>query len=73
MFIFAGMRPNSGLLKNQLKLDDNGYIEVDKLMRTSLNDVFAAGDIIAKPYRQITTSVSDGTIAAITISRELDN
>jgi thioredoxin reductase (NADPH) len=40
-------------------------------MRTSVPDVFAAGDVRSKPFRQMTTAVSDGTIAAMAIAREL--
>jgi thioredoxin reductase (NADPH) len=39
-------------------------------MQTSIEGVYAVGDVISKKYRQITTAVSDGTIAAITISKE---
>ena len=41
-------------------------------MRTSVPGVFAVGDVISKKYRQITTAVADGTIAAIVIAKELD-
>ena len=40
-------------------------------MKTNIPDVYAAGDIRTKKFRQITTAVSDGTIAAISISKEL--
>jgi thioredoxin reductase (NADPH) len=72
VFIFAGMKPNTGLFNGTLKTDEQGYILVDQYMRTNLPGVFAAGDVISKPYRQITTSVSDGTIAAITAEKEID-
>jgi thioredoxin reductase (NADPH) len=73
VFIFAGMKPNTGLFNESLKTDDQGYIITDAYMRTNIPGVYAAGDVIQKPYRQITTSVSDGTIAAITAEREIDN
>ncbi|HOJ29875.1 MAG TPA: FAD-dependent oxidoreductase [Spirochaetota bacterium] len=69
VFIFAGMKPN---MVNEDLQNNNGYIITDEFMHTSLPDVFAAGDIRYKPYRQITTAVSDGTIAAITAVRELE-
>ncbi len=72
VFIFAGMKPNTGLFGGVLETDEQGYIITDQYMRTNLPGVFAAGDVIRKPYRQITTSVSDGTIAAITAGRELE-
>ncbi len=63
------MKPN--MVHEDLQ-NNNGYIITDEFMHTSLPDVFAAGDIRYKPYRQITTAVSDGTIAAITAIRELE-
>lgn len=41
-------------------------------MRTSMPGVYAVGDVISKKYRQITTAVADGTIAAIAIAKELN-
>ena len=71
-FIFIGMKPNTTLFHDRLNLDKWGYIKTDEDMRTSLPDVYAVGDIISKKYRQITTAVADGTIAAISIARELN-
>jgi len=73
IFVFVGMKPNLDIFKNaNLKLDNYGYIVTDNLMHTSIPDVFAAGDIISKKYRQITTATADGTIAAIAIAEEID-
>ncbi len=71
VFIFIGMKPNVQLFKDKLTLDQWGYIKTDEDMRTSMPDIFAVGDVISKKYRQITTAVSDGTIAAIAIAKEL--
>ncbi len=73
IFVFAGMRPNLGLFEDKLALDDWGYVRTDDQMRTSIPGVYAAGDVRSKPYRQITTAVSDGTVAAIAATRELEN
>ena len=72
VFIFIGMKPNIGLFKDKLELDQWGYIKTDEDMRTSIPGVFAVGDVISKKYRQITTAVADGTIAAMAIAKELD-
>ena len=72
VFIFIGMKPNVQLFKDKLTLDQWGYIKTDEDMRTSLPDIFAVGDVISKKYRQITTAVADGTIAAIAIAKELN-
>ena len=72
VFIFIGMKPNVQLFKDKLTFDQWGYIKTDEDMRTTLRDVFAVGDVISKKYRQITTAVADGTIAAIAIAKELN-
>jgi len=72
VFIFIGMKPNIELFKDKLELDQWGYIKTDQDMRTSSKGVYAVGDVISKKYRQITTAVADGTIAAMAISKELE-
>lgn len=72
VFVFIGMKPNTSLFPDALELDKWGYIKTDEDMRTSIPGVFAVGDVGSKKYRQITTAVSDGTIAAIVIAKELD-
>lgn len=64
MFVFAGGKPNTDLLEGTLELKDN-YILVNEDMQTSKEGVFAAGDIVNKKVRQISTAIADGTIAAI--------
>lgn len=71
VFIFVGMKPNTDLYSGALKTNEWGYILTDEDCRTNIDGVFAAGDIISKKYRQITTAVADGTIASMAISREL--
>ncbi|MEI6821656.1 MAG: FAD-dependent oxidoreductase [Bacteroidota bacterium] len=72
VFVFIGMKPNIDLFKDKLELDSWGYIKTNEDMLTSMPDIYAVGDVISKKYRQITTAVSDGTIAAIAIAKELD-
>ncbi len=72
VFIFIGMKPNIELFKDKLELDNWGYINTNEDMRTSLPDIYAVGDVISKKYRQITTAVADGTIAAMAIAKELN-
>ena len=67
-FIFIGMVPNSAFLqKTPLKFSEFGYVGTNELMETNLLGVYAAGDLRVKKFRQITTAVSDGTIAAMQI------
>ena len=71
IFVFIGQRPNLEMFGNQLELDQWGYVKTDEDMRTNIDGVFAVGDVGSKKYRQITTAIADGTIAAIAITREI--
>jgi thioredoxin reductase (NADPH) len=64
-FIFIGYVPNTGMFRGQIALNDRGEILTDEAMKTTVPGVFAAGDSRVKRYRQITTAVADGTIAAL--------
>lgn len=64
-FIFIGYVPNTEELKGHVAMNDYGEILADEGMKTNLPGVFVAGDSREKRYRQITTAVSDGTIAAL--------
>ena len=72
VFIFAGMSPNIDELAPFFVLDQWGYVKTDSNSRTNIPDVYAVGDVASKSFRQITTAVSDGTVAAIAVSRELE-
>lgn len=72
-FIFIGMKPNISLFGSSLELDQWGYIKTNDDMQTSVKGIYAVGDVISKKYRQITTAVADGTIAAMAIAKELDS
>jgi thioredoxin reductase (NADPH) len=72
VFIFVGLKPNIDLFGGKLELDKWGYLKTDEDMRTSLDGVYAVGDVRSKKYRQITTAIADGTIAAINITKEFD-
>ncbi len=71
VFVFVGMLPNLELFNGELDRDKWGYIKVDKDMRTSVQDVFAAGDVAEKQYRQITLAVAEGTTAVLNAIRDL--
>jgi thioredoxin reductase (NADPH) len=73
IFVFVGLKPNIDLFGGKLQLDKWGYLATDEDMRTNISDVYAVGDVRSKKYRQITTAIADGTIAAIAITRELDS
>lgn len=64
VFISIGRRPSTEPVSNELKLDSNGYIIADESTKTSVEGVYAAGDVRTKTLRQIVTAVSDGAVAA---------
>lgn len=64
-FIFIGYVPGSEFFKECVSLSDRKEIVTNEDMATSRAGVFAAGDVRQKKFRQITTAVSDGTIAAL--------
>lgn len=71
-FIFIGYIPNTEFLKGIINLNQRGEIVVDSSMSTNIPGVFAAGDCISKKYRQVTTAVGDGTIAALTAAEYIN-
>ena len=72
VFIFIGHDPNTELFKGQIELDETGYIVVDKYMETSVQGVFAAGEVADPHFRQVITSAGMGAAAAIRATRFLE-
>lgn len=64
VFPYVGYVPNTELFKEQVQLDERGFIKTDINLATSCEGVFAAGDVRVTPLRQIVVSVADGAIAA---------
>ena len=64
IFGYIGTQPKTDLFKEYVNLS-HGYIPTDDNMKTNIEGVYAAGDVREKEFRQITTAVSDGTIAAL--------
>ena len=63
VFVSIGRSPATELVKNQLALDENGYILADESTQTNIPGVFAIGDIRTKALRQIITAAADGATA----------
>lgn len=72
VFIAVGIVPRSDTVKNLAELDDNGYIVADESGRTSLDGLFAAGDVRTKELRQIITACSDGANCVDSVNKFLD-
>ncbi len=65
LFIFVGYKPKTDFVKDIIELDENGYIKVNEKKQTNIPWIFAAGDCISKPHKQIATAVGDGCSAAL--------
>ncbi len=64
VFIFTGIAPASGLVKDLVEVDKSGFIVTDEKMRTSVEGLYACGDVRTTPFRQVVTACGDGAIAA---------
>lgn len=69
VFVFAGYAPATELVKGTVELDQGGYIVTDRMQKTSVDGVYAAGDVCIKPLRQVVTAVGDGAIAATELEK----
>jgi thioredoxin reductase (NADPH) len=71
-FVFIGLVPNTLFLADA-NLDEQGYIITDENMHTSVDGIFACGDIRQKHLRQVITAASDGAQAAVSAGHYIDN
>ena len=71
LFVAVGTTPMTALVRDQLACDEAGYIRTDRACRTSLEGVWAAGDIRDTVLRQVVTAAADGAIAATEAQRYL--
>ncbi len=69
IFIAAGTEPNIALVKGLLEQDERGYILAGEDTRTSVEGVFAAGDVRAKQLRQVITAAADGANAVTSVEQ----
>jgi thioredoxin reductase (NADPH) len=70
-FVFIGHEPNTGLFKGQLEMDEEGYLQVDGRLHTSVPGVFAAGEVHDNWFKQAITSAGFGCMAALEAEKYL--
>ena len=73
VFVYVGLEPNTTFLRGLLALDPTGHIETDLNMRTSVDGIFAAGDIRKSSVALLAATAGDGATAAIAAVRYLDS
>ena len=69
VFVLAGYTPDTKIVKDLVELNDHGYIVTDSEQRTSIDGVYAAGDVCIKPLRQVVTATGDGALAATELEK----
>jgi len=67
VFVYCGIRPNTGFVKDVVEMDQWGFILTDEWMKTSAEGIYAAGDCRAKPLRQIISAAAEGATAAYAV------
>jgi len=73
VFMFIGITPKTAFLKGLVELDESGYILVDEEnLQTSVDGIFAAGDVRKKLLRQVATAVGDGATVAFAVEKYLE-
>lgn len=73
VFVAVGIKPESDNFKAVLEYDENGYIVADETGKTSLEGVFAAGDVRTKALRQVVTAVADGANCVYSAEKYLNS
>ena len=69
VFVFAGYAPATETVRGLVELNEQGYILTDPSQRTSVEGVYAAGDVCIKPLRQVVTATGDGALAATELEK----
>lgn len=72
VFVFVGFRPNSDLFREPIARDAQGYIITNERMETTIEGIYAAGDVRTQLARQVTTAVGDATTAALAAEKYIE-
>jgi len=73
VFVFAGYEPTNSLIKGLIETDGRGYIVTDREQKTSIDGIFAAGDICSKALRQVVTATGEGALAAVAAEKYISD
>jgi len=73
VFVYIGYTPKTDFLKDEVKLNGQGYIITDEDLKTNIDGVYAAGDVRVKEFRQVITAAADGAVAAHSVEKYLEN
>lgn len=72
VFVFIGLTPNTGIVKDVVKLDERGFIVTDGMLQTSVPGIFAAGDCRADSTKQAASAAGEGAAVALAIRRYVE-
>ena len=72
VFVFIGLSPNVGMVKDLVKMDNLGFITTDASLQTNVPGIFAAGDVRAGSTKQAASAAGEGAAAALAIRRYVE-
>jgi thioredoxin reductase (NADPH) len=72
VFVFIGLTPNSGLVRELVDVDDQGFVVTDAALSTTVPGLFAAGDVRAGSTKQAASAAGEGAAVALAIRRYLE-
>ncbi|MBD3258775.1 thioredoxin-disulfide reductase [candidate division GN15 bacterium] len=73
IFVYIGFYPNTNFLPAEIEKDEQGYIETNTHMETTVPGIYAVGDCRVQLVRQVTNAVGDGTVAAVAAEKRLED
>jgi len=72
VFVYIGFKPNTSMLPDDMKRDEGGYLVTNFHMETSIEGIYACGDVREQLVRQVTNAVGDGTTASVAAEKRLE-
>ena len=72
VFIFVGLRPNTYFLSDLVELDERGFVKTDENMQTSVEGIFACGDVRKNMAKQVVIACGEGAQAALMAGKYVD-